>query len=125
MSMTSNERFYNSHCCDLIIIYHLFFREAFVSNDDAQTIRSFVKAARKVHPALQYTKTSDTLWSQYIFKLCQEYRQLSTFTTKTLVVSVVVSVGKQPSTDVWVLGESLQLDAWGSQIPAEDQQFYW
>ena len=26
---------------------------------------------------------------------------------------------------LWVLGESLKLDAWGSQVPAEDQLFYW
>ena len=31
-----------------------------------QTVGAFVKAARRVHPFLQYTKTSDTLWSRYI-----------------------------------------------------------
>ena len=73
-----------------------------------QTVGAFVKAARRVHPFLQYTKTSDTLWSRYIFKFCQEYRQLPSFKMKTLVVSL----GRQPSADVWVLGESLQVNAW-------------
>ena len=38
--------------------FHLPFRESFVNNNDAQTVRSFLKASRKVHPALQYTKTN-------------------------------------------------------------------
>lgn len=90
----------------LIIIYHLPFREAFITL--ATTMRRpFTPLSRfpeKFTQLCNIRKQEFSLWSQCIFKFCQETQQLSTF----------ISVGKQPATNICMLGQSLQLDAWES-----------
>ena len=99
-----------------------FYRECFITNDDAQTIRTFVRAARQSHiTMLQNSKISDTLWSQYIFRLGQEYLKSSSCQVKVLVACV----GKQPGSNIWVFNETTQIDSNGRLVPLEQQRFHW
>lgn len=51
------------HVC--LILNLCLCRECFISTDDAQT-RSFVRAASKTHPHLQWAKIPERLWSIYL-----------------------------------------------------------
>lgn len=96
-------------------------RDCFITNDDAQTLRSFVRAASKVHPNLQHAKISDSLWSLYTLKLSKEYMKSGTCTQKILVSCV----GKQPRSSDWVLSPDVQINCDGQVIPLHEQKFFW
>ncbi len=100
-----------------IIIYS----NCFVSVDDAQTLRSFVKAASTSHPQLQCAKISDTIWSLYTLGLTKAYSQSPEKQVKTLVTCI----GRQPNSCVWVFSPNVQINSRGEEIPLHLQQFYW
>ena len=97
------------------------YRECFVNVDDAQSIRSFVHAASKGHPQLQYAKISDELWSLHLLNLTKAYMSTNDCAVKTLTICL----GRQPGSDVWVLNQTLQLTQNGNLIMKEDQMFHW
>ena len=92
------------------------YREAFVSIHDMQTLRGFVKAAKRVHKGLYYARTSDNLWSQYVIRMIQDLPPAKLLT---------VNVGRQPDSDIWVFGPDVQVDISGSLIKKEDTRYYW
>lgn len=92
-----------------------------MSTDDSQTIRSFVRAASKSHPHLQYAKIDDTVWGLYILSLNKEYTQSHGRTMKTLVSGV----GRQSGHKVWAFNPDLQINERGEKIPVEEEEFYW
>ena len=96
-------------------------RDCFISNDDAQTLKSFVRAASKIHPNLQHAKISDSLWSLYTLKLSKEFSRSGTYAQKTLVSCV----GKQPRSTNWVLSPDVQINCDGHLIPPAEQKFFW
>ena len=97
------------------------YRECFVNVDDAQSIRSFVHAASKRHPQLQYAKISDELWSLHLLNLTKAYMSTNDCAVKTLTICL----RRQPGSDVWVLNQTLQLTQNGNLIMKEDQMFHW
>lgn len=96
-------------------------RKCFVSTEDSQTLRSFVRAASSSHPNLQYAKISDTVWGLHILTMSKAYAQSVDYRVKTMVSNV----GRQPKSNVWVFSDSLQIDGMGQIILPEDQTFYW
>ena len=96
-------------------------RNCFVSVDDAQTLRSFLRAASGSHPHLQCAKINDTLWGLYTLNLTKAYSQSSQKKVKTLVSCI----GRQPESDVWVLSPTVQVDGYGQEIPLDRHEFYW
>lgn len=92
-----------------------------MSTDESQTIRSFVRAAAKRHPHLQYAKIDDTLWGLYIWTLNKGYTQCDGHIVKTLVSCI----GRQPGNPVWMCNPDLQVNENGAEIPMEEQAFYW
>ena len=98
-------------------------RDCFVSTDDNQTVRSFVRAASnsKSHPHLQWAKIADKLWSLYMLNMSKEYQRNPNRLQKTLVSRV----GRQPNSNTWVLSPDVQVDHHGQLIPKRHQKFYW
>ena len=105
----------------LLAFLSFFDRDCFVSTDDNQTVRSFVRAASKSHPHLQWAKIPDKLWSLYMLNMSKEYQRNPNRLQKTLVSRV----GKQPTSHTWVLSPDVQIDHNGKLIPKRDQKFYW
>ena len=96
-------------------------RDIFINTDDGQTLRSFVRAANKLHANLRHAKISDTLWGLYNLTLTEEYARSQSYTLKTLVTTI----GKQPGSRVWALNPKLQIDHTGKEIPHEQQKYFW
>ena len=94
-------------------------RNCFVSTDEAQTIRSFVRAAS--HPRIQFARVNETLWGLYILRKNKEYTQSEDYCIKTLVLCI----GKQPNSSTWVLNSNLQLEGNGQLIPEKEQNYFW
>lgn len=111
--MIANMLFYTLHV-------HIY-RKCFVSTDDTQTLRSFVRAASSSHPHLQCAKINDTLWGLYTLGLTKAYCQSAQSKWKTLVSCI----GRQPESDVWVFSPSIQVDINGKEVPLHEQEFYW
>ena len=64
------------------------YSDCFVSTDDNQTVRSFVRTASKSNPHLQWAKISDKLWSLYVLNMAKEYQNSGSYKQKTLVSRV-------------------------------------
>ena len=99
----------------------LYYRECFVTNEDASTLRSFTKAASRTLKGVQHVRCKDTLWSRYIFQRCSSFRASSSFKSRTLVSAL----GLQPNSDVWVLGPETQINSKGELLDKDDLPFYW
>lgn len=76
--MIANMLFYTLHV-------HIY-RKCFVSTDDTQTLRSFVRAASSSHPHLQCAKINDTLWGLYTLGLTKAYCQSAQSKVKKCVL---------------------------------------
>ena len=96
-------------------------RECFVNTDETHTIASFVKAASRVHPSLHFATVSKTAWGLYMFTMGKEFQASATYKVLTLATCV----GRQPDSNIWVLGPTLQVDDDGCIIPREQHQFLW
>jgi hypothetical protein len=94
--------------------------DCFVSTNDLQNLRSFVAAAGKCHNTLFYAKISDTLWSGFMLDMSQDFIQNS-----HKKMTLVTAVGKQASSEVWVLGPTVHVDKYGELIPEDNQTFFW
>ena len=108
-----------------LIILHLIqtFRDCYVSDDDAQTLKSFVKAARSHDFHINCAHISQSLWSMYIFKLSQDF--LQSCNSSSSMKTMVSCLGRQPNSDVWVFGPEVQMDLTGRIIPPEELRFFW
>ena len=70
---------------------------------------------------MQHVKCSDGLWGRYIFQECSKFRTSTSFNNKTLVSGV----GRQPKSDVWVLGPKIQINSKGELLDKKDFPYYW
>ena len=94
----------------------------FISNTDASTPRTFVTAANRVIPSMQYVRMSETLWHWHIFNSCKSFHQKSA--NRKLLLATCLR--RQPGNDdVWVLSEDLQLRGDGQLIPEYQQKYFW
>ena len=87
----------------MLLLY--FHRQVFISNTEASTPCTFVLAASRSVPSVQYVRMSETLWHRHIFYACKAFTQ-STVNRKLLLATCL---GRQPGSDVWVLNELVQV----------------
>ena len=93
----------------------------FIRNVDATTPRTFVAAAERILPALQYVRMREATWHRHIFDLCKQFSESAAFRK----LQLVTCLGRQPGSDVWVLGPRLQLTSNGDMIPENECNFFW
>lgn len=105
----------------MILSIHYTCRHCFVSNHDLQTLRCFVTTVVQKHKTLYYAKISDSLWSRFILDMSQDFLK----SHEKKIMTLVTAVGKQPSSDVWVLGPTIQINKDGELISKERQLFFW
>ena len=74
-----------------------------------------------VHPNIRRSKISDSLWSQFLFEMAEEFCQQPNHKYKKMVSCV----GRQPGSSVWVLNEEVQIDDEGNLIPKDLQEYFW
>uniref|UniRef100_A0A1X7V2L7 Uncharacterized protein n=1 Tax=Amphimedon queenslandica TaxID=400682 RepID=A0A1X7V2L7_AMPQE len=90
-------------------------------NDDAQTIKSFARAASKSLEFLQWAFIPERMWCLFVLNMAKEYQRSSRFKQKILVSRV----GKQPESDVWVLSPNVQISSKGKLIATEKKKYFW
>ena len=92
----------------------------FITNTEATTPRTFVAAAERVLPALQYVRMREATWNRHIFELCKEFAESAAFKK----LQLVTCLGRQPRIDIWVLGPHLQLASSGDVMPENEHEYF-
>lgn len=70
---------------------------------------------------LRKSHIADSLWGQYIFDMAEVFCAKENYPRKKLVVCV----GRQPHSSVWVLGPNVQIDERGRLIHEKDYEYFW
>ena len=96
-------------------------RKCFVNNDDVLSLSTFCKTASIVHPDIRRSKIADTLWSQFIFEMAEEFCHQPCYPKKTMVTCM----GRQPKSAVWVFNDKVHIDIQGCLIEKDQQKYFW
>ena len=91
-----------------------------MSDEDCGSFSAFCKAASWSLTTLRKSHISDKMWSQYIFEMCEAFCEVEDHCVKHLVVCV----GRQPESNVWVFGPDLQVDAKGREIQPKNYKYF-